>query len=97
MREEERKGEEHHVNRIKDYPKVFHDFNTDKMNVKEQLFRLGPDDDREMLEKREEICEVLNDKFQSVFRNEDTEFAEVDGNPSGYGLDKILVVERGYC
>lgn len=52
------------------------------MNVKEQLLRRRTNN-KEILDKGEEIHEVMNDRIQSMFTKEDVEPPEVDGNPSG--------------
>lgn len=81
MREEERRIEEHLVNKIKNNPKMFHNSIRDQLYVKELLLWVLADDDVEILEK-EEIYEVMNDGFHLMSTYEDTEPPEMDGNPT---------------
>ena len=72
-REEERKYEKNIVEKCKEEPKLFYRFINEKTKHKENIIKLKKDG--VLYEKEEEISELLNTSFQSVFTRE-TEFVE---------------------
>jgi len=72
-REEERKFEKDIVDKCKEEPKLFYRFINEKTKHKERVTKLKRNGI--LYEEEEEISELLNNSFQSVFTNE-TEFEE---------------------
>lgn len=62
-------------------------------HAKEQLLRIRTDDDGEILEKMEELCEVMSDEFHLVFANEAIELPGMDRNPK---MVEIVSVEEDF-
>ena len=75
-REEEIKYERNIVEKVENDPKLFYRHINGKLKARDSVRRLRTESG--VVEKDEEICEVLNDKLKSVFTQEDA-FTEPEG------------------
>ena len=87
-REEERQYEKDIVSKSKKEPKLFYRYVNGKMKVKDSIARLRDGD--ETYEREEDLCEIMNNKLQSVYVSEG-EFIEPPVEPTTTKMKEIVV------
>ncbi len=90
-REEERRYERDIVEKCKDEPKLFYKHIKGKMVSKETIDKLEKDGRK--YEKEEELCEVMNESFKSVFNMED-DFVGTRVQVQQEGLHEVKVEKQ---
>ena len=88
-REEEAKYEKNIVDKYESDPKLFYKYLSGKTKIKSAIQRLKVDG--RIIEEDEELAQVLNNKFKSVFGNENEEVG-FEGGQGGYQCPKLETV-----